>query len=108
MRHFIFFLAVIFLALFLAVLNRTDTRSANGNLPTLRVFGYSSFTGRWGPGPLLKEAFEKSCKCKVEFIEGSDSGILLQRLRIEGESLGADLVIGLDQFDLSKIGRAHV
>ena len=102
MRHFILFIAVIFLGLFLAVLNRTDQTSISGGVPTLRVFGYSSFTGRWGPGPLLKEAFEKNCKCKVEFIEGSDSGILLQRLRIEGESLGADLVVGLDQFDLSK------
>ncbi len=102
MRHFILFIAVIFLGLFLAVLNRTEQGKIAGGQPTLRVFGYSSFTGRWGPGPLLKEAFEKNCKCKVEFIEGSDSGILLQRLRIEGESLGADLVVGLDQFDLSK------
>lgn len=102
MKHFIFFIAVVFLGLFLAVLNKPDTNSSNGSLPTLRVFGYASFTGRWGPGPLLKEQFEKSCKCKVEFIEGSDSGILLQRLKIEGESLGADVVIGLDQFDLAK------
>ncbi|KHD89729.1 MAG: thiamine ABC transporter [Bdellovibrio sp. ArHS] len=102
MKHFIFFLAVIFLGLFLAVLNKTDQSGSASSLPTLRVFGYASFTGRWGPGPLLKEAFEKTCKCKVEFIEGSDSGILLQRLKIEGESLGADLVVGLDQFDLSK------
>jgi thiamine transport system substrate-binding protein len=103
MRHFIIYIAVIFLGLFLAVLNRTGQDSTNADsLPTLRVFGYSSFTGRWGPGPLLKEAFEKNCKCRVEFIEGSDSGILLQRLKIEGESLGADLVVGLDQFDLHK------
>lgn len=102
MKNFIIFIAVVFLGLFLAVLNRTDQSLTSGSLPTLRVFGYSSFTGRWGPGPLLKAQFEKDCKCKVEFIEGSDSGILLQRLKIEGESLGADLVIGLDQFDLSK------
>ncbi|WP_295900400.1 thiamine ABC transporter substrate-binding protein [uncultured Bdellovibrio sp.] len=102
MKHFIFFMAVIFLGLFLAVLNKTEQGAASNSLPTIRVFGYASFTGRWGPGPLLKEQFEKTCKCKVEFIEGSDSGILLQRLKIEGESLGADVVIGLDQFDLSK------
>ncbi|MGE5085801.1 MAG: thiamine ABC transporter substrate-binding protein [Bacillota bacterium] len=102
MKNFIFFIAVVFLGLFLAVLNRTDQSLISSSAPTLRVFGYSAFTGRWGPGPLLKAQFEKDCKCKVEFIEGSDSGILLQRLKIEGESLGADLVIGLDQFDLSK------
>lgn len=102
MKHFIFFIAFIFLGLFLAVLNKTQQGGAGSGLPTVRVFGYSSFTGRWGPGPLLKEEFEKNCQCKIEFIEGSDSGILLQRLKIEGESLGADVVIGLDQFDLSK------
>ncbi|MBO9668083.1 MAG: thiamine ABC transporter substrate-binding protein [Bdellovibrio sp.] len=102
MKNFIIFIIVVFLGLFFAVLNRTDQSVTSSGMPTLRVFGYSSFTGRWGPGPLLKEQFEKTCKCKVEFIEGSDSGILLQRLKIEGESLGADIVVGLDQFDLSK------
>lgn len=102
MKHFIFFIAAVFLGLFLAVLNKTEQGATSGSLPTVRIFGYASFTGRWGPGPLLKEEFEKGCNCKVEFIEGSDSGILLQRLKIEGESLGADVVIGLDQFDLSK------
>lgn len=102
MRHFVVFLFIVFLGLFLSVLNRTNNVANNSSLPTMRVFGYSTFTGRWGPGPLLKAEFEKSCKCKVEFIEGSDSGILLQRLKIEGESLGADLVVGLDQFDLER------
>lgn len=86
----------------MAVLNKTQKGNSANNLPTVRVFGYASFTGRWGPGVLLKEEFEKACKCKIEFIEGSDSGILLQRLKIEGESLGADVVVGLDQFDLAK------
>lgn len=103
MKHFIIFMLVVFLGLFLAVINKSDSvKSLTGNVPTLRVFGYASFTGRYGPGPQLKETFEKTCQCKVEFIEGSDSGILLQRLKIEGETLGADLIIGLDQFDLEK------
>lgn len=102
MKHFIFFIAAIFAGLFFAILNKTDQSTGVGSLPHLRVFGYASFTGRWGPGPLLKAEFEKTCNCKVEFIEGSDSGIILQRLKIEGESLGADVVVGLDQFDLSK------
>lgn len=102
MRHFLLFLAAVFLALFLAVLNKNDSIPLAQEKPLIRIFGYSSFTGKWGPGPQLKELFEKDCGCRVEYIEGSDSGILLQRLRIEGESLGADLVIGLDQFDLQK------
>ncbi len=103
MRHFILFITVVFVGLFVAVLNKTtDENKPQENKPILRVFGYASFTGQWGPGPRLKEIFEQDCGCQVQYIEGSDSGILLQRLKIEGESLGADLVIGLDQFDLQK------
>ncbi|MEN0060025.1 MAG: thiamine ABC transporter substrate-binding protein, partial [Bdellovibrio sp.] len=101
-KLFVLYIGSFFLGLFLAVLHKTYQGASQNALPTLRVFGYASFTGKWGAGPVLKEVFEKTCKCKVEFIEGSDSGILLQRLRIEGESLGADLVVGLDQFDLAK------
>jgi thiamine transport system substrate-binding protein len=102
MRHFILFLTVVFLGLFVALLNKSEESKSKENIPVLRVFGYSTFTGQWGPGPGLKEAFEKDCGCQVQYIEGSDSGILLQRLKMEGASLGADLVVGLDQFDLQK------
>ena len=102
MKHFVTFIVVIFTGLFLAMLNKTEKLAKDVNKPVLRVFGYSSFTSKWGAGPQLKALFEKSCNCTVEFIEGSDAGILLQRLKIEGESLGADLIIGLDQYDLSK------
>lgn len=101
-KHFIGFLAAVFLGLFLAIMYKDDQKGIGGANPVVKIFGYSSFTSKWGPGPKLKELFEKNCKCKIEFIEGSDSGILLQRLKIEGESLGADLVVGFDQFDLSK------
>ncbi|MFP5520110.1 MAG: thiamine ABC transporter substrate-binding protein [Bdellovibrionia bacterium] len=108
MKHAIFFISFIFAALFLSHLNRTqDGADVTNSKPVLRVFGYSSFTGKWGPGPLLKDEFEKTCNCQIEFIDGSDSGILLQRLKIEGESLGVDMIIGLDQFDLAKAQAEH-
>lgn len=102
LKHFVIFLVVVFSGLFVAVLNKTEDGKQQPSQPVLRVFGYASFTGQWGPGPSLKAQFEKDCGCQVQYIEGSDSGILLQRLKLEGESLGADLVIGLDQFDLQK------
>ncbi len=107
MKHFILFIALIFLTLFLAILNKEDRNLSQSSMPTLRIFGYSSFTGNWGPGPLLKKEFEKVCQCKVEFLEASDSGVILQRLRMEGESLRIDLVLGLDQFDLAKAEEDH-
>lgn len=102
MKHFVLFLTVVFLGLFVAVLNKNEDGKTAEIKPTLRIFGYTSFTGQFGPGPLLKELFEKDCDCQVQYIEGADSGILLQRLKMEGSSLGADLVVGLDQFDLQK------
>ncbi len=101
MRHFLFFLVVVFVGLFLVNLNRQQN-IVTDEKPILRVYAYNSFTSKWGPGPALKELFEKQCGCRVEFAEGSNAGILLQKLKIEGESLGADLVIGLDQLDLQK------
>ncbi len=101
-KHFILFIAFVFTGLFFAVLNKNDNAKTAENMPVVRVFAYSSFTSKWGAGPALKDLFEKTCNCKLEYIEGSDSGILLQRLKIEGESLGADVVVGLDQFDISK------
>ncbi|MFZ4405401.1 MAG: thiamine ABC transporter substrate-binding protein [Pseudobdellovibrionaceae bacterium] len=103
MKHIIFYLTFVFMVLFFALVQKN-----NSTIPTkeqnkvLKVFGYSTFTGRWGPGPQLKELFEKECNCKVDYLEASDSGILLQRLKVEGESLGVDVVVGLDQFDLAK------
>lgn len=100
MKHFLGFLVAVFTVLFLIFLNRNEESAKKMVMPTLRVFAYDSFASQAGQS--LKALFEKDCMCRVEFFAGADSGILLQRLKIEGESLGADLVIGLDQYDLSK------
>ncbi|MCK8781379.1 thiamine ABC transporter substrate binding subunit [Rhizobium sp. NTR19] len=63
---------------------------------TLTVYTYESFTAEWGPGPKVKEAFEKTCACRVDFVSVSDGVALLTRLRLEGENSKADLVLGLD------------
>lgn len=102
LKHFILYLIAIFTLLFIAHINKNQTFMIRDQKPAVKIFTYSSFSSKWGPGPVLQEMFEKSCDCHVEFLDGSDSGILLQRLKIEGEKLGADLVIGLDQYDLQK------
>lgn len=102
MKHFIIYLAAIFLFLFVAHVNKNQTFLVREQKAVLKVFTYASFASKWGPGPILKEIFEKSCNCEVDFIEGADSAILLQRLKIEGQKLGADLVVGFDQYDLQK------
>lgn len=88
--------------LVMAVFYRGGNSSLAVTKPSVRIYAPSSFISQWGPGPWLKEKFEQSCNCEVEFLDSADINLLLQRLKMEGSSLGADLVIGFDQFDLEK------
>ncbi|MBP2562693.1 thiamine transport system substrate-binding protein [Neorhizobium galegae] len=63
---------------------------------TLTVYTYESFISDWGPGPKVKEAFEKSCTCKLNFVGVADGVALLTRLKLEGKGTGADIALGLD------------
>ncbi len=63
---------------------------------TLTVYSYDSFTSDWGPGPKLKKAFEKQYDCHVKFIAFEDGVTMFNRLRLEGNSPKADVIIGLD------------
>ena len=64
--------------------------------PVLTVYTYDSFTSDWGPGPLVKTAFEKQCNCELKLIGLEDGVSLLSRLKLEGNNSRADLVLGID------------
>lgn len=63
---------------------------------TLTVYTYSSFVSDWGPGPVIKERFEETCNCELEFVSVEDGSALLSRLKLEGTQSKADIVLGLD------------
>ena len=64
--------------------------------PILTVYTYESFTSDWGPGPAVETKFEETCECDLQFI-GLDSSIgILGRIKLEGKSTKADIVLGLD------------
>lgn len=64
---------------------------------TLTVYTYDSFVSEWGPGPAIEEAFEARCgDCDLRFVALEGGVDILQRLRLEGQGTGADLVLGLD------------
>lgn len=63
---------------------------------TLTVYTYDSFTADWGPGPAIERAFEAECGCELRFVAVADGVALLNRARLEGERIGADIVLGLD------------
>jgi thiamine transport system substrate-binding protein len=64
--------------------------------PTLTVYTYESFVAEWGPGPKIKEKFEKQCACTLQWVAITDGVAILNRLKLEGAATEADVVLGLD------------
>src|SRR4051812_30874431 len=64
--------------------------------PTLNVYSYESFVGEYGPGQALKKAFEAECDCVIAFSSAEDGAALYSKLKLEGPSTKADVVVGLD------------
>jgi thiamine transport system substrate-binding protein len=73
----------------------TNVALAQGK-PVLTVYTYSSFSGKYGPGQTVKERFESTCGCEINWVTAEDAGSLLGRLRLEGADTKADVVLGLD------------
>jgi thiamine transport system substrate-binding protein len=71
------------------------------DLPVLKVYTYSSFAGEYGPGKAIETAFEAQCACDLVFVGLEDTGALLARLKLEGDSTSADVVLGLDSTQMS-------
>jgi len=70
--------------------------AAAAETPVLTVYTYDSFVSDWGPGPAVEKAFEADCACDLQFVAAGDGAALLGRLKLEGASTDADIVLGLD------------
>ena len=81
MRHFLLFIIVIFSGLFAALVIRQNKGAAEDSKRILRIYAHNSFAKQWGPGPWLKEKFESTCDCRVEFKEFADAISLIQRIK---------------------------
>ena len=80
----------------LALIGAPLAAASAADLPVLTVYTYNSFVSDWGPGPQVKKAFEAECACRIDFVGVEDGVVLLSRLRLEGASSKADVVLGLD------------
>lgn len=69
---------------------------AQAEKPKLTVYTYRAFAGKYGPGNTVKERFEASCQCTLDWVQTDDAGTLLARLKLEGPATKADVVLGLD------------
>jgi thiamine transport system substrate-binding protein len=63
---------------------------------SLTIYTYESFTAEWGPGPQVEKAFEAECGCDLKFVGVADGVALLNRVKLEGATTKADIVLGLD------------
>lgn len=84
------------LLLTLASLCVTATVAFAQGKPVLTIYTYSSFAGKYGPGKTVKERFEATCGCEINWVSAEDAGSLVGRLRLEGNDTKADVVVGLD------------
>lgn len=84
------------LSIFAAAAALSLSAPAEAQQKTLTVYTYESFISDWGPGPKVKEAFEKTCACKLNFVGVADGVALLTRLKLEGKGTEADIALGLD------------
>ncbi len=99
MRHFLGLTIAIFASLFLFYLYRDDQQNLNTS-SSLKIYATNSFIGSWGPGPELKDLFEKQTGLKVSYLEIGETSQTLQKLASDGVNSVGDLILSLDQFDI--------
>jgi thiamine transport system substrate-binding protein len=102
MKHFLFFVFMVFSLLAGLFLYKEDNVKSIED-KKIHVYASSSFIAKWGPGPALKDLFEKQNLFKVEFVESPDVNVTLQKISMD-EGSNADVVLGLDQYDISRLG----
>ncbi len=81
---------ILYTLLFLTVITLGNEK------PTLTIYTYDAFAVSWGPGPKIKEAFEKEHNCNVKFVGMSSSIGALRKIQLEGKNTKADILLGLD------------
>ncbi len=72
---------------------------ANANAdekPVLTVYTYDAFAADWGPGPKIKQSFERQCDCILNFVAADSSIGTLRKIQLEGKNTKADIILGLD------------
>lgn len=88
---------VILASIYIYLFKNAETAQPENNLV---VYTYSSFANAWGVGPELKKLFKEKTGINVSFIDVGEAGIIIQRLLLEKKDTTADVVLGLDQFNL--------
>lgn len=71
------------------------------NPTPVQVYSEEFFGSEWGPGAEVKQLFEQANpQCQVNYKVFDNRNNMLNRLRLEGDKTEADVVLGLDNFQL--------
>ena len=62
----------------------------------LTIYTYDSFISEWGPGPIIEDIFERKFNTNIKFIAVDSAATLLTKIKLEGSSTKADIILGLD------------
>ena len=71
-------------------------RSAESAKNEVVVYTYDSFISEWGPGPVIKDKFEKSTGLTLTFIDCGDGVDALNKAILEKKNPFCDVVLGID------------
>lgn len=74
--------------------SKEDAKAAEAQ-QTLTVYAYDSFTGDWGPGPIIIPQFEEKTGIKVNMVSAGSGVEMLQRAIMEKDRPVADVVVGI-------------
>ncbi len=71
-----------------------DAQQPGKKVP-LVVYSNSYFMSSYGPGPQIKEEFEKFCYCEVEYVDAGTSVMAIERMKLDPKRR-VDVLVGLD------------
>lgn len=91
-----------------ALLLTTSFVHASEQKPVLTVYTYDSFSGEWGPGPKIKQAFEKQCNCELKWVALEDGVAILNRIKLESKHPKADIALGMDEAMLTEAHKSQL
>ncbi len=74
--------------------SKEDVRTSEAQ-QTLTVYAYDSFTGDWGPGPIIVPQFEEKTGIKVNLVSAGSGVEMVQKAILEKDRPVADVVVGI-------------
>ena len=74
----------------------------------LNVYCYDSFSGEWGPGPIIAEAFTAETGIGIVFHAPGDAVTVLNQLILEQGASAADVLVGMDNSLLQRVLEADL